>query len=524
MTTQPSSSLHVSGVNQHSPALPVPPAGRREWFALAVLMLPVLLVSIDNTVLSFALPEISRHFATSGTTLLWIVDSYPLVLAGLLVAMGSFGDRFGRRRLLMIGAAGFAVVSVVAAFAPTAAFLVGARVGLGVFGAMLMPSTLSLIRNIFLDRNQRRIAIAVWAAGFSAGAAMGPLLGGVLLEHFWWGSVFLLAVPVLVLMLALTPAVVPESKDARPGRVDYASIILSISTMLPIVYAIKNLAKGGPLLVSVTAAFIGLAAGAAFVVRQLRRRNPMLDVRLFTVRAFTGAVLVNLLAIFSLVGFLFFVSQHLQLVLGYSPLDAGLVLLPGLLVTILAGLGVVPLARRLPPHAVVSVALLFSAGAYAMIAFLGDGGSAGFMMVAFVVLGIGVGASETVSNDLILSAVPAAKAGAASAVSETAYEVGSVLGTAVLGSILLASYQRNLVLPAGLSQVQAETSAETLGGAVEVAEQLGPTSAALLQESAFHAFDSGITTTSGIAALLMVGASVLAAWSLRRETGRVRPE
>ncbi|KNC18519.1 MFS transporter [Arthrobacter sp. RIT-PI-e] len=508
-------SRRATRLSPETPETPGASAGHREWLALAVLMLPVLLVSVDNTVLSFALPEISRHFATSGTMLLWIVDSYPLVLAGLLVAMGSFGDRFGRRRLLMVGAAGFAVFSVAAAFAPTAGFLLASRVGLGVFGAMLMPSTLSLIRNIFTDRNQRRIAIAVWAAGFSAGAAMGPLLGGLLLEHFWWGSVFLLAVPVLVLMLALTPIVVPESRDPHPGRVDYLGIVLSIGTMLPVVYAIKNLAKGGPLLVSATALLIGLAAGAAFVLRQLRRPDPMLDVRLFTIRPFTGAVLVNLLAIFSLVGFLFFVSQHLQLVLGYSPLDAGLVLLPGLAVTIAAGLGVVPLARRLPAHAVVSVSLLFSAAAYVMIALLGEGGSADFLMIAFVVLGIGVGASETVSNDLILSTVPAAKAGAASAVSETAYEVGSVLGTAVLGSILLASYQRNLVLPGGLTGAQVGASTETLGGAVEVATGLAPESAALLRDSAFHAFDSGVTVTSGIAALLMIGASVLAAWSLR---------
>ncbi len=509
------SATAVPGVTSNSTPAPAPLAGRREWFALAVLMLPVLLVSVDNTVLSFALPEISRYFETSGTMLLWIVDSYPLVLAGLLVVMGSLGDRFGRRRLLMIGAAGFALFSVAAAFAPTAAFLLASRVGLGVFGAMLMPSTLSLIRNIFADRNQRRIAIAVWAAGFSSGAALGPLLGGVLLENFWWGSVFLLAVPVLVLMLALTPILVPESKDPAPGRIDVVSIVLSIATMLPIVYGIKNLATDGPLLVSATAAFIGLASGVAFVTRQLHRPDPMLDVRLFTVRAFSGAVLVNLLALFSLVGFLFFVSQHLQLVLGLSPLDAGLILLPGLLVTIVAGLAVVPVVRHLPPHAVVSVSLLFSAVAYAMIALLDDGGSAGFLMLAFVILGLGVGASETISNDLILSTVPAAKAGAASAISETAYEVGSVLGTAVLGSILLATYQQNLVLPGGLTDAQVESSTETLGGAVEVASQLTPAGASLLRDSAFHAFDSGVTITSGIAALLMVGASVLAAWSLR---------
>lgn len=515
--TQPSARNHgVTAAHQIPTATTPRRAGRREWLALTALILPVLLVAVDNTVLSFAMPSISLEFNTSGTTLLWIIDSYPLVLAGLLVAMGSFGDRFGRRRLLMIGAAGFAVFSVIAAFAPTAEFLVASRVGLGVFGAMLMPSTLSLIRNIFADRNQRRLAIAVWAAGFSAGAALGPIVGGVLLEHFWWGSVFLLAVPVLVLLLAVTPFLVPESKDPNPGKVDYPSIALSIVTMLPIVFAIKNLAKGGILAVTVVAVVVGLVAGTAFVRRQLGRHNPMLDVRLFTVRPFTGAVLVNLLAIFALVGFIYFVSQHLQLVLGYSPLEAGLILLPGLVMTIVAGLAVVPVVKRFPPYLVVPTALMLSAAAYGFVALTGQGGDAGTLMFAFVLLGMGVGASETVSNDLILSTVPAAKAGAASAVSETAYEVGSVFGTALLGSVLLASYQRNLTLPAGLSPEQAVTATETLGGAVNVASSLPVSAGGQLLDSAFHAFDSGVGVTSGIGAALMVFAAGLAFWSLRR--------
>lgn len=242
----------------------------------------------------------------------------------------------------------------------------------------------------------------------------------------------------------------------------------------------------------------------------------MLDVRLFTVRPFSGAVLVNLLAIFSLVGFLYFVSQHLQLVLGLSPLEAGVVLVPGLIMTIVAGLAVVPLVRRVAPHVVVPAALLLSAGAYAYVALTSQDGSIGALLAAFVLLGAGVGASETVSNDLILSSVPAAKAGAASAISETAYEVGSVFGTALLGSILLASYQEHLTLPAGLSTEQDATATETLGGAINVASELPTESGALLLESAFSAFDSGVVITSGIGAALMLAASGLAFWSLRK--------
>jgi DHA2 family multidrug resistance protein-like MFS transporter len=379
---------------------------------------------------------------------------------------------------------------------------------------MLMPATLSLIRNIFTDRAQRRLAIAIWAAGFSAGAALGPLLGGLLLEHFWWGSVFLLAVPMLLPMLVLTPAFVPESRDPEPGPVDAASILLSVAALLPVVYAIKQLAGGGDPAVAAATFTLGILAAWLFVRRQLGRANPMLDVRLFRHRPFTGAVLVNLLAVFSLVGFLYFVSQHLQLVLGLSPLRAGLVLLPGLVVTITAGLLAVSLVRRIPPHRVVACALLLSAAAYGLVASSPDA-SAVTLMAAFALLGAGVGASETLSNDLILSSVPAAKAGAASAVSETAYEVGSVFGTAVLGSILVGAYRRNIALPAGLTAEQQQAAGETLGGAITVAGQLPERTGDALLASAFHAFDSGVTVTAGLAVVLMVAAAWLAFRTLR---------
>src|SRR6478752_2407355 len=244
-------------------------AGVREWTALAVLLLPVLLVAVDATVLSFALPSISEALQPSGTQLLWMIDIYPLVLAGLLVSMGSFADRIGRRRLLLVGAVGFALLSVVAAYAPSAEALIASRAGLGFFGAMIMPPTLSLLRNIFTDREERRLAIAIWAAGFAAGNAIGPIAGGFLLEHSWWGSVFLLAVPVLLLLLVLAPIFVPESKDANPGRVDVLSIVLSMATMAPIVLGIKTLAKSGPSALAFGALVLGLVAGWAFVRRQL---------------------------------------------------------------------------------------------------------------------------------------------------------------------------------------------------------------------------------------------------------------
>lgn len=505
---------HPASVPGAAAAAPRPGAARR-WLALAVLMLPVLLVSIDNTVLSFALPQISEALRPSGTQLLWIIDIYPLVLAGLLVPMGSFADRVGRRRLLLAGAVGFAAVSVVAAYAPTAEALVATRAGLGFFGAMLMPSTLSLLRNVFTDREERRLAIAIWAAGFAAGSALGPIVGGFLLEHFWWGSVFLLAVPVLVLLLVLAPFFVPESRDPAPGRVDVWSILLVMAAMTPVVYGIKTLAKSGPSALALGSVALGLLAGALFVRRQLRRPDPMLDVRLFARGTFSGAVLVNLLSVFSLVGFLFFVSQDVQLVLGLSPMQAGVALLPGLVVMVVAGLGVVKVVRRVRPARVVAVALLFSAAGYAVVAAGAGESTLALLVVAFVVLSFGVGAAETVSNDLIVSSVPAEKAGAASAISETAYEVGAVLGTAVLGSILTASYHANVVVPAGVPAADAVAAAETLGGATQVAGTLPAGQAQALLDSAHAAFGSGVGVTSLIGVVLMLVAAGVALVTLR---------
>jgi len=527
-----------------------PRAPWRDWLALALLMFPVLLVAVDNTALTFALPAIASSLDATGVELLWIVYAYPLVLAGLLVAMGSLGDRIGRRRLLFIGSTGFAAVSAVTAFAPSAEWLIAGRAGLGFFGAMLMPSTLSLIRNIFPEPNRRRLAVAIWAAGFSGGAALGPIFGGWLVEHFWWGAVLLVAVPIILPLLVLGPALIPESRDPNPGRVDVPSIVLSLLVMVPVVYGIKILATHGPAVEPLAAIGFGLLMGYVFIRRQRHllaggtaqaspeqngeaqnspaqgaamsrnRTSPLLDISLFGNRVFSTAIIANVLALFSFNGFILFLAQHLQLLEGQSPSESGVAMVPALIATVAAGLLVVPLVKKVRPGFVVAGGLLLSAAGYFLVAFGDHGNGPALLLAALLVLCLGVGAAETISNDLILGAAPAEKSGAAAAISETGYEIGSLLGTAILGSILTASYQGNLRLPAGVTEaVPAETSAqagETLAGAVELAQALPGPLADAVMTAARAAFDSGVHITAAIALVLMAGASVLAAVVLRK--------
>lgn len=528
-----------------APSDQAPRAPWRDWLALALLMFPVLLVAVDNTALTFALPAIARSLDATGVELLWIVDAYPLVLAGLLVAMGSLGDRIGRRRLLFIGSTGFAAVSAATAFAPSAEWLIAGRAGLGFFGAMLMPSTLSLIRNIFPEPNRRRLAVAIWAAGFSGGAALGPIFGGWLVENFWWGAVLLVAVPIILPLLILGPALIPESRDPNPGRVDVPSIILSLLVMVPVVYGIKILATHGPAAEPLAAIGFGLLMGYVFIRRQRHllpgdpvvagpaqispaqgtagartRPAPLLDISLFGNRVFSTAIIANVLALFSFNGFILFLAQHLQLLEGQSPSESGVAMVPALIATVAAGLLVVPLVKKVRPGFVVAGGLLLSAAGYFLVAFGDHGNGPALLLAALLVLCLGVGAAETISNDLILGAAPAEKSGAAAAISETGYEIGSLLGTAILGSILTASYQGNLRLPAGAAEAaSAEASAqagETLAGAVELAQGLPGPLADAVMTAARAAFDSGVHITAAIALVLMAGASVLAAVVLRK--------
>lgn len=494
-------------------------AGPRQWASLVVLMLPVLLVSVNNTALSFALPAISQGLHPTASQLLWIVDVYPLILAALLIPMGSLGDRMGRRKMLMIGSTGFGLVSLFAAFAPTAEWLLAARAGIAVFGSMLLPATLSLLRSVFRDDRQRTLAIAIWTAGFSAGAALGPIAGGFLLNHFWWGSVFLLAVPVLLAFLVAAPLILPESKDPHPGPVDPLSIVLAVLTMAPVVYGIKSLATGGSVLHGVLFIAVGALCGLLFARQQVAKDYPMLDLRFFRSPRFSGGLSVNMVSNVALFGFLFFFTQYLQLVNGTDPMTSGLLMVPGLVLSILAGLGAERIARLVGIRTAVVLGLLLVAAGFFVVAFTDQMASSAPILVAFTVMSAGTGLATTLSTDLVVSSVPEAKAGAASAVSETGYEVGAVLGTAVLGGLTTAFYQAHLELPAAVSADSAQIAHETLGGALDVAAE--SPAGSVIADAAVAAFSSGMQWTALIGGVLVAVVALVLARVLRADR-RVR--
>lgn len=483
------------------------------WFGLGVLMLPVLLVTVDNTVLGFALPKIAEALRPSASQQLWMIDAYSLVLAGLLVSMGSLGDRVGHRKLLLIGSLGFAVVSVLTAYSETALQLIIGRACMGIFGAMLMPSTLALIRSVFEDREERRLAVAIWATTLTVGSALGPLVGGVLLQFFDWGAIFLLAVPVLIPLLVLGPLLLPESERDASGPLDPISILQSMAALGGIVYGIKHAASEGVDGVVLGAFLVGVLAGWMFVRRQLRLPVPLMDMTLFRNGTFSGSVLINLMSLAFLVGFVFFTTQFLQIVLQMSPLSASLALVPGQIMVIVVGMAVVPVAQRMPVHVLIPILVAFAAVAFLLVASVGS--SLAVLVAAFALLNIGVGAIATVSNDVILSAAPPAKAGAASAISETAYEVGVVLGTTLLGGLVTAHYRADLQLPAFLSDAQTMLASETLAGAHHVATGLAGDQAQQLMQQAGSAFEGGIALVSWVAFGLAFIA-VLIAWRTLR--------
>ncbi|MER7478224.1 MFS transporter [Streptomyces sp. NPDC126510] len=491
---------------------PPPPAlaGRREWTALGVLMLPLLLVSMDVSVLYFAIPAISADLEPSATQQLWIFDIYGFVLAGLLMTMGSLGDRIGRRRLLLIGAAAFGTASLVAAYANSAETLIAARAVLGIGGATLMPSTMAIVRTMFSDPAQRTKAIGVWSGVMTAGIALGSVMSGVLVEHFWWGSVFLVNLPAMLLLLVLGPVLLPESRTPNPGRFDLLSVPLSMAAVLPVIYGLKELASQGWNVRYVMSVTIGLLFAALFVHRQRTAASPLISPDLFRARGFSPAVVLNLAAAFGMMGSAYFTTQYIQSVLDKGPLEAALwSLLPSVPIGLAAPVSAQLVQRGVPRAHVVGAGFAVAACGYVMLALAGTD-SLWLLLAACAVLACGIVAVMSQVADLALSAAPVEKAGAASSLLETGTEFGGALSMAFLGSIGTAVFRHEI--PAS-----APTAArETLGGALAVADRLPGRAGDALATAAREAFTSGMHAAAVTGAVLLAGAAAAALLTLRR--------
>jgi DHA2 family multidrug resistance protein-like MFS transporter len=492
-------------------------AGRREWMGLAVIALPCLLYSMDLTVLNLALPRLSADLQPSSSELLWIVDVYGFFVAGLLITMGALGDRIGRRRVLLMGAALFGVASVLAAFSNSARMLIVARAVLGIAGATLAPSTLSLIRNMFVDPAERTAAIGVWATSFSVGGALGPLLGGAMLQHFGWGAVFLLAIPVMLLLLILGPVLLPEYRDNASGKVDIASAILSLVAVLAAIYGMKLWANEGLSAPALLFVLAGLIVGAVFVRRQRRLSDPLIDLHLFRIPAFRislGTFTLTTLVVF---GSYVFVAQYLQLVIGLSPLRAGLWMLPGSLGVIAGSMLAPAIVRRVHPAFVMGGGLGLAAIGFGVLTCVGEAGLAGLVVGSSLVY-LGLGPVFTLGTDLIVSAAPPERAGAAAAISETSSEFGGALGIAVLGSFGTAIYRSVLAGAdlAGIPEEARRAAAETLGGAAAAAERLPHALGRELLAAAQQAFVHAFELTAAICAVTAAATAVAAVLLLRR--------
>lgn len=480
-------------------------AGPKEWLGLAVLLLPTVLLFLTMTVLFLATPYIASDLQPSSGQLLWINDIYGFMMAGLLVAMGTLGDRVGRRKILLFGAAAFGTASLLAAFSPGAEALIAARAVMGIGAAAVMPSTLSLITHLFKDARQRGTAIGLWAAAVSVGVAIGPLVGGLLLESFWWGAALLAGVPVMAIVLVAAPILVPEYRAPQAGRLDVPSVALSMVTLLPIVYGVKELAKAGVTPVSVMALAAGVAFGVAFVRRQLRLDSPLLDVRLFANRTFSGALGVFMLSAIALGGVYLLFTQTLQLVAQQSPLQAGLWILPAALMLVAVSTFSPIIARRVRPAYVMAAGSVLSVIGYLVLTQVESVGGLPLLITGFYILYPGIAPTMALSTALVMGSAPPEKAGAASAVNSTASDLGVSLGVAILGSVGAAVYRGDMA-------EAPEAARDTLTGALAAAGQLGD--AVIVPARA--AFTGGLNTAALIAAVLVAGAALLSVTMLRR--------
>ncbi|MER7010220.1 MFS transporter [Saccharopolyspora sp. NPDC000359] len=490
-------------------------AGRREWAGLAVLTLPTMLLSMDISVLYIALPHLSTDLGANAAQQLWVLDIYSFLLAGFLVTMGTLGDRIGRRKLLLIGAGVFAAASMLAAFSTSAEMLIATRAVMGVAGATLMPSTLALISNMFRDPKQQGAAIGIWASCLQAGGALGPVVGGVLLQNFWWGSVFLFALPIMALLLLTGPLLLPEYRAHGAGRMDLTSVVLSLAAILPVIYGLKELAREGVQLLPVAAIVVGAVFGLVFGIRQTKLSSPLLDLRLFGNAGFSAALGIMLIAGAMLAGIFLPVSQYVQLVEAHSPVETGLWLIP---VGLSIGIGsiVAPkLAQRLRPGAVIAGGLALSVLGFAMITLVGASAGVLLLVPGIVLTYLGAGPAISLGTGLVVGSVTPEKAGSAASMSETSNQLGAALGIAAIGAVVTAVYRNQFTVPAEVSGEAGQTAQEGLAGATSAAEQLPAGTAEQLLQGAREAFTSGLNTSAIIGGVVFACLAVVATVFLR---------
>lgn len=493
-------------------------AGLKEWLGLSILVLPSLLLFMMLTVLFLAAPHIAADLAPSNTQMLWILDIYGFVMAGFLVAMGVLADRVGRRRMLMLGAAIFGIVSVIAAYSPSPEMMIVWRAVLGLAAAMQMPATLGLIFSIFHNPKQRGIAIGIWAASISAGVAVGPLVSGLLLEAFSWQATFLVAAPVMAVVFLGAPLLLPATRDPNAGKFDFISVVLLLATLLPIIFGIKQFAATDGAGTAMLALAIGLVAGLVFVIRQLRAETPLLDVRLFANRTISSALAVFMLSAAGLGGVYFMFAQHLQLVAGLSPFSAGLAILPAALLLVVVAMTSPIMARRVRPGTVIAVGLAIQVVGYLLLTQIDAATGLAVLIGSFMVLYPAVAPSMALTTDLVVGSVPPEKAGAASGLATTANDLGISFGIAVIGSLGLAAYRAAMGrdLPAELSPEAAELASGSIGGALGVAAGLPEVEGGQLVEIARQAFASGLNQVAFVAAAVALVAAIIAAIGLRK--------
>lgn len=494
-----------------------PLAGRREWIALAVLGLPTMLTTLDISVLFLALPSLSADLNAGSTQQLWISDIYGFLIAGFLVTMGTLGDRFGRKRVLLTGGAAFGMLSVIAAFAQTPQMLIACRALLGIAGATILPSTLALINGMFRSPKQLGVAIGVWASALIAGVAIGPVVGGLLLHRFWWGSVFLISVPVMAVLLIAGPRLLPEAKAPQAGRIDAMSVALSLASILLFIYGLKELAKNGWETRWVTVTLAGVLVGLIFAMRQRKLPNPLLDLRLFVIPAVGGALVVGLFAAALQGGSEFFISQYLQSVHGLTPLRVGLWLLVPT-VALLAGIMISQgLGQKMRPAYVIAAGLVLAAGGMVVLTRIDATSALGAVIAGVTFVYVGASPVAALVSQLIVPAAPPEKAGSASSLQSTSGELGIALGIALLGSIGTAVYRGHVQVPADIAGSAAGQAAhETLAGAVAVAADLPTVTGRALLSSAREAFTSGLNTTATVCAVAFLALAVVAVATLKR--------